>query len=87
MGAVVEREIELPRIADSSRALVCIGVLALQGDLAMPSICDDTIRAVFIRAPIVTKVGSEVQVLATLDTGEVVMVRQGNCLAARNLAA
>ena len=190
MGAVVEREIELPRIADSSRARVCIGVLALQGDfqkhlqtlgkissadahpvrtsqeieecdgliipggesttvgklmarcgldraikrrhaegmavfgtctgmillakeiegsdqhrlglmdvtvrrnafgrqvdsfeadLSVPSVCDDTIRAVFIRAPIVTKVGSEVQALATLDTGEVVMVRQGNCLAA-----
>ena len=54
---------------------------SFEADLSVPSVCDDTIRAVFIRAPIVTKVGSEVQVLATLDTGEIVMVRQGNCLA------
>lgn len=40
------------------------------------------LRAVFIRAPFITDVRDGVEMLATLDTGEVVMVRQGNCLGA-----
>lgn len=40
------------------------------------------VRAIFIRAPFVTQAGSEVDVLARLDAGEIVMVRQGRCLAA-----
>jgi 5'-phosphate synthase pdxT subunit len=40
----------------------------------------DPYPAVFIRAPRVTKAGSEVQVLATYDD-QIVMVRQGNILA------
>ncbi|MBI3934266.1 MAG: pyridoxal 5'-phosphate synthase glutaminase subunit PdxT [Acidobacteria bacterium] len=39
------------------------------------------LEAVLIRAPIITEVGPEVQVLATLD-GRPVVVRQGNYLAA-----
>lgn len=35
----------------------------------------------FIRAPVVTDVGPDVQVLATLDDGKVVAVAQGNILA------
>jgi 5'-phosphate synthase pdxT subunit len=42
---------------------------------------DDAFHAVFIRAPWVEKVGSEIDVLATIDEHPV-MVRQGNILAA-----
>jgi 5'-phosphate synthase pdxT subunit len=38
------------------------------------------IKVAFIRAPLVTEVGSGVQVLATLEDGKVVGVRQGNLL-------
>jgi pyridoxal 5'-phosphate synthase pdxT subunit len=38
-------------------------------------------QVAFIRAPIVEKVGAGVQVLATLDDGRIVAVRQGNLLA------
>ena len=55
---------------------------SFESDLTIPTICDDPIRAVFIRAPFVTKAHADVQVMATLDTGEIVMVRQGNRLAA-----
>lgn len=40
---------------------------------------DDPFHAVFIRAPVVTKVGDGVEVLAEFD-GEVVGVRQGNVI-------
>ena len=38
------------------------------------------IKVAFIRAPLVTSVGPEVQVLATLADGKIVGVRQGNLL-------
>lgn len=41
---------------------------------------DEPMRAVFIRAPIVEKVGGDVEVLAVVD-GDPVMVRQGHILA------
>ena len=37
--------------------------------------------AVFIRAPIITQVGPQVQVLSRLDNGTIVAARQGNLLA------
>ena len=40
----------------------------------------EPIKVAFIRAPIVTEVGSDVQVLASLGDGKVVGVRQGNLL-------
>ncbi len=55
---------------------------SFESDLMIPSVCDEPVRAVFIRAPFVTGVGSDVEVMATLDTGQIVMVRQGNRLAA-----
>jgi 5'-phosphate synthase pdxT subunit len=56
---------------------------SFETDLAIPLICDSKpIRAVFIRAPIVAKVYGGAEVTARLDSGEVVMVKQGNCLAA-----
>jgi 5'-phosphate synthase pdxT subunit len=39
------------------------------------------VHAVFIRAPVIERVGDEADVLATLDDGRVVAVRQGNVLA------
>lgn len=41
---------------------------------------DAPIHVAFIRAPIVTRVGEGVAVLATLDDGKIVAVRQGNLL-------
>jgi 5'-phosphate synthase pdxT subunit len=42
---------------------------------------DQPVRGVFIRAPIIERVGPDVDVLATLDDGRIVAVRQGNVLA------
>lgn len=42
---------------------------------------DEPIRAVFIRAPLITQVGPEVEVLSTFN-GEIVTARQGHLLAA-----
>lgn len=50
-------------------------------DLAVPEAGDAPVRAVFIRAPYVTEVREPARALARLQTGEIVMVRQGNCLA------
>jgi len=56
---------------------------SFETDLAIPSICDSRpVRAVFIRAPIVTRVYGDAEVAARLNSGEIVMVKQGNCLAA-----
>ena len=45
-------------------------------------LCSEAVKGIFIRAPFVTAVGGDAEVMAALDTGEIVMVRQGNCLAA-----
>ncbi len=45
------------------------------------TVTDDSIHAVFIRAPQVVSVGAEVEVLATAR-GDAVLVRQGNALGA-----
>jgi len=55
---------------------------SFETDLNVPAIGEKPIRAVFIRAPFVTEVRGEAKALATLETGEIVMVQQGNLLAA-----
>lgn len=56
---------------------------SFETDLRIPSICDSRpVRAVFIRAPIVSRVNGDAQVLATLRDGTIVMVRQGDCIGA-----
>ncbi len=50
--------------------------------LDIEAIDGSPVRAVFIRAPLVTDIRGGAEVLARLDTGEIVMVRQGNLLAA-----
>jgi len=54
---------------------------SFEADLAVPELGDSPFHAVFIRAPVVKWVGSEVQVLARLPTSEIVAVRQDNLLA------
>lgn len=58
---------------------------SFETDLGMEGIGAEPLRAVFIRAPWVESVGSEVQVLARVDragqAGTIVAVRQGNLLA------
>lgn len=49
-------------------------------DLSVPAIGDPPLHAVFIRAPVVERVGPEVKVLAALADGRVVAVEQGNLL-------
>ena len=45
-----------------------------------PAIADTPLAAAFIRAPVVERVGTQVDVLATLDDGRIVGVRQRNIL-------
>jgi pyridoxal 5'-phosphate synthase pdxT subunit len=54
---------------------------SFEADLAVPVLGDQPLRAVFIRAPIIDRVGPDVDVLARLDNGRVVAVRQRNILA------
>jgi 5'-phosphate synthase pdxT subunit len=54
---------------------------SFETDLAVPALGQQPFHAVFIRAPIVEEVGDGVEVLATLDNGKAVAVRQANALA------
>lgn len=54
---------------------------SFETDLAVPALGDPPLRAVFIRAPLISAVGPEVEVLARHD-GHIVLVRQGRYLAA-----
>jgi 5'-phosphate synthase pdxT subunit len=52
---------------------------SFEADLPIPALGDRPFHTVFIRGPVVEQVGPEVEVLAQLDTGAIVAVRQG-CL-------
>ena len=54
---------------------------SFETDLSVPLLGDQPIHAVFIRAPVVETVGSEVDVLGRLEDGRIVAVRQRNVLA------
>jgi len=54
---------------------------SFEADLAVPVLGDTPVHAVFIRAPVVESTGSEVDVLARLEDGSVVAVRQRNVIA------
>lgn len=54
---------------------------SFESEVDVPAIGDAPLHGVFIRAPIVTGVGPEVEVLATDDDGRPVAVRQGRLLA------
>jgi len=55
---------------------------SFEADIKIPCIDGSPVRAIFIRAPFATGVGEGVEVLSVLDNGEIIMCRQGNCLAA-----
>ncbi len=54
---------------------------SFERDLVMPALGAQPYHAIFIRAPIVTRAGDGVEVLATLDDGRIVAVRQRHLLA------
>lgn len=54
---------------------------SFETDLPIPALGPAPFRAVFIRAPIVSGVADGVEVLARLDGGQIVAVRQGRWLA------
>jgi 5'-phosphate synthase pdxT subunit len=54
---------------------------SFEADLAVPALGDEPFHAVFIRAPLIERVGEGIKVLAQLDDGTIVAVRQGNLLA------
>lgn len=53
---------------------------SFETDLHIAGLEDDPFHAVFIRAPVVTAVRPPVQILATLDDGRIVAVRQNHLL-------
>ncbi|MFM9918162.1 pyridoxal 5'-phosphate synthase glutaminase subunit PdxT [Lacisediminihabitans sp. H27-G8] len=53
---------------------------SFETDLSIPVLGDPPVNAVFIRAPVVERVGESVVALATLEDGRVVAVEQGNLL-------
>ena len=54
---------------------------SFETELAVPMLGDRPVHAVFIRAPVIERVGPDVEVMARLDDGRVVAVRQRNVLA------
>jgi len=53
---------------------------SFESDLHVEVFGEPPVKAVFIRAPVVERVGAGVEILATLDDGRVVAVEQGNLL-------
>ena len=54
---------------------------SFETELAVPLLGDTPVHAVFIRAPIIERVGPEVDVMASLPDGRIVAVRQRNVIA------
>ena len=53
---------------------------SFETDLEVPAVGDEPLHAVFIRAPLIERVGEGVDVLASLDDGRTVAARQNNLL-------
>ncbi len=53
---------------------------SFETDLDIPTVGEEPMHAVFIRAPVVERVGEDVTVVSALDDGRVVAVEQGNLL-------
>nr|BBH94083.1 pyridoxal 5'-phosphate synthase subunit PdxT [Thermogemmatispora argillosa] len=53
---------------------------SFETDLSIPVLGEVPFHAFFIRGPAITEVGPDVEVLATLDDGTIVAVREGNRL-------
>lgn len=54
---------------------------SFEADLSVPILGDQPVHAVFIRAPVIERTGPDVDVLATVDGGRVVAVRERNIIA------
>ncbi|MBA2374254.1 MAG: pyridoxal 5'-phosphate synthase glutaminase subunit PdxT [Chloroflexi bacterium] len=54
---------------------------SFETELSVPILGDTPVHAVFIRAPIIERVGPAVDVLARLDDGRIVAVRERNVMA------
>lgn len=54
---------------------------SFETELSVPVLGDQPVHAVFIRAPIIERTGPGVDVLATLDDGRIVAVRERNVIA------
>jgi len=54
---------------------------SFEADLAIPALGDEALKTIFIRAPIIERVGPEVEVLGRLADGRIVAARQGRLLA------
>ena len=54
---------------------------SFEADLSVPIVGDRPVHAVFIRAPVIERTSPDVDVLARLDDGRIVAVRQRNVLA------
>jgi pyridoxal 5'-phosphate synthase pdxT subunit len=54
---------------------------SFEADLSVPVLGDRPVHAVFIRAPIIERTGPSVDVLARLDDGRIVAVRDRNVIA------
>jgi len=54
---------------------------SFEADVKIPSLGDEPLHGIFIRAPVVTQVGPEVEVLARDADGRPIAVREGHVLA------
>jgi pyridoxal 5'-phosphate synthase pdxT subunit len=54
---------------------------SFETDLAVPVLGDQPVHGVFIRAPIIERTGPDVDILAKLDDGRIVAVRERNIVA------
>src|SRR6187455_3789569 len=54
---------------------------SFEADLSVPVLGDTPVHAVFIRAPVIESVGQDVDVIARLDDGRIVAVREKNIVA------
>lgn len=55
---------------------------SFETDLTVPALGETPVHAIFIRAPAITAVGPDVEILARTDNGAIVAARQGNQVAA-----
>jgi 5'-phosphate synthase pdxT subunit len=54
---------------------------SFEADLSVPVLGDQPVHGVFIRAPIIDRTGPDVDILARLDDGRIVAVRERNIIA------
>jgi pyridoxal 5'-phosphate synthase pdxT subunit len=54
---------------------------SFEADLAVPVLGDQPVHGVFIRAPVIARTGPDVDILARLDDGRIVAVRERNVIA------